>query len=73
MQVNVHEAKTRLSALLAAVEAGEEVVIARNGTPAARLVPMTPRHAPVRLGELAGKLKVRADFDDPLPDFAPYA
>jgi prevent-host-death family protein len=36
--VNVHEAKTTLSALLAEVEAGEEVVIARNGRPVARLV-----------------------------------
>lgn len=36
--VNVHEAKTTLSALLAQVEAGEDVVIARNGRPVARLV-----------------------------------
>lgn len=36
--VNVHEAKTHLSALLGEVERGEEVVIARNGTPVARLV-----------------------------------
>jgi prevent-host-death family protein len=35
--VNIHEAKTTLSALLAEVERGEEVVIARNGTPVARL------------------------------------
>ena len=35
---NVHEAKTHLSRLLAQVEAGEEVVIARNGHPVARLV-----------------------------------
>ena len=41
--VNVHEAKTGLSRLLAKVEAGEEVVIARNGTPVARLVRCTPR------------------------------
>ena len=36
--VNVHEAKTNLSALLAQVEQGEEVVIARNGVRVARLV-----------------------------------
>jgi prevent-host-death family protein len=35
--VNVHEAKTTLSALLAQVEQGEEVVIARNGEPVAKL------------------------------------
>lgn len=40
--VNVYEAKTQLSALLARVEAGEEVVIARAGTPIARLVRYAP-------------------------------
>jgi len=43
--VNVHEAKTRLSALMAAVEAGERVVIARDGKPAVELVPH--REAPI--------------------------
>ena len=41
--VNVHEAKTQLSRLLAQVEAGEEVVIARRGAPVARLVACKPR------------------------------
>ena len=44
--INVHEAKTTLSALLVAVEQGEEVIIARNGVPAARLTRLAP--APVR-------------------------
>jgi len=39
MQVNVHEAKTRLSQLLELVEEGETVVIARNGQPVAELIP----------------------------------
>jgi prevent-host-death family protein len=39
MQVNVHEAKTRLSQLLELVEEGETVVIARHGQPVAELVP----------------------------------
>lgn len=38
MQVNVHEAKTKLSRLLELVESGESVIIARNGQPVARLV-----------------------------------
>lgn len=42
MLVNVHEAKTNLSKLLAQVEAGEEVVIGRNGVPVARLVKVEP-------------------------------
>lgn len=68
----MHDAKTRLSELVAAVENGEEVVIARDGTPAARLVPVVPEHRPVRLGVLAGEIELAADFDDPLPDFASY-
>jgi len=41
MQVNVHTAKTTLSDLILRAEAGEEVVIARRGKPAVRLVPVT--------------------------------
>ena len=57
--VNMHDAKTRLSALVDAVESGAEaeVVIARNGKPAARLVPM-PTRKPIRLGLAKGKFKV---------------
>jgi prevent-host-death family protein len=40
--VNVHEAKSTLSQLLADVERGEDVVIARNGTPIATLSPIVP-------------------------------
>lgn len=40
VQMNVAEARAKLSQLLAAVDAGEEVIIARNGIPAARLVPV---------------------------------
>lgn len=42
IQVNVHEAKTRLSELLVRVEQGEDVVIARSGRPLARLVSVNP-------------------------------
>lgn len=63
--VNVHKAKTELSRLLEAVEAGEEVVIARAGRPVARLVPL-PADARTP-GRLAGKISIAADFDAPLP------
>ena len=63
--VNVHKAKTELSRLLEAVEAGEEVVIARAGHPVARLVPVP---ADARMpGRLAGKVRIAPDFDAPLP------
>lgn len=65
--VNVHEAKTQLSRLLARVEAGEEVVIARRGEPVARLVvcnPRTKRQPDV----LKGKFVIPESFLDSLPD-----
>lgn len=64
---NVHEAKTHLSRLLEAVEAGEEVLIARAGKPVARLSPLAPRAARRRLGSLAGQINVPDNWDDPLP------
>ena len=63
--VNVHKAKTELSRLLEAVEAGEEVVIARAGRPVARLTAL-PADARTP-GCLAGRINIAADFDDPLP------
>jgi prevent-host-death family protein len=61
--VNVHEAKTRLSRLLRDVEEGEEVVIARNGTPVARLVPHTEQRKPREPGSAKGKIWISPDFD----------
>jgi len=57
MRIDMEDAKTNLSDLVAAAERGEEVVITRNGTPAARLVAITGEHAPVRLGVLAGEIE----------------
>ena len=42
--INVHAAKTHLSRLLAEVEAGREITIARNGTPIAKVVPIRRKH-----------------------------
>jgi prevent-host-death family protein len=69
--VNVHDAKTNLSVLLARVECGDEVVIARAGKPIARLVPIkrTRKKRPDRRpGQLKGKIWIGPDFDDPLPE-----
>lgn len=56
-QVNMFEAKTQLSRLVEAVENGTmaEIVIARNGKPAARLVPVHDARPGIRLGLLAGR------------------
>ncbi len=67
MQVNIHDAKTRLSQLLTKVEKGEEVIVARAGKPVARIVPF--RNKPQRRpGTAKGKLWIADDFDAPLPE-----
>ena len=65
--VNVHEAKTHLSRLLAQVEAGQEVVIARNGAPVARLVPCEEK-GKREFGALKGRMVVPDSFFEPLPE-----
>jgi prevent-host-death family protein len=62
-QVNMHEAKSQLSALVEEVLAGGEVVIAKAGKPLARLVPFRKRKEPRRPGRWKGKLRVAEDFD----------
>jgi prevent-host-death family protein len=63
--INIHAAKTNLSRLLERVEKGEEILIARNGMPVARLAPL--ESAKRRPGRLRGKVRLLQDFDDPLP------
>ena len=74
--VNVHDAKSQLSKLIAAAESGDDVVIARNGKPAVRLVPVQP--SGFRFGTLAQGPCIRRarrdlvtavpDFDEPMDD-----
>lgn len=66
-QFNVHQAKTRLSQLLAKAEAGEEVVIARRGEPVVRLVRCKP-HSKRRFGAMKDQIDVDDGFFDPLPE-----
>jgi prevent-host-death family protein len=66
--VNIHQAKTELSKLVERAEAGEEVIIARAGRPAAKLVPLTRVRGRRRLGLLDGKFKIPDDFNEPLPE-----
>jgi len=63
---NVHEAKTHLSKLLDRVAQGEEVIIAKSGKPVAKLVRVAVE--PRRPGRLKGRIRVGADFDEPLPE-----
>jgi prevent-host-death family protein len=68
MQIGMHEAKTKLSQLVERAEAGEEVIIARRGKPAVRLVPVVTAGslAEVR-GAWKGRVRIADDFDR-LPD-----
>jgi prevent-host-death family protein len=63
--VNLRQAKSNLSRLVAAIEQGEkrEIVIARNGRPAARLVPMESSVSGPRIGVAKGTLVVPDDID----------
>ena len=63
---NVLEAKSNLSRLIDAVESGREseIIIARNGKPAARLVPLSAKPVGQRLGVAKGKFKVPDDIDE---------
>lgn len=63
---NMHYAKTNLSQLAERAAQGEEIVIARNGRPLARLVAL-PASQPRKLGLWKGRVSMREDFDDPLP------
>lgn len=66
MLVNMHDAKSGLSKLIAAAEAGDDVVIARNGKPAVRLVPIGT--GGFRFDTLAHLVDSVPDFDDSMEE-----
>ena len=66
-QYNMHDAKTQLSKLAERAANGEEIVIARNGRPLARLTALPQERPKRKMGLLEGKIWVSDDFDDPLP------
>jgi prevent-host-death family protein len=67
MEVNVHQAKTNLSRLIQQAENGEEVIIARDGKPAVKLVPVTPETPEQNYripGRLKGKLNLPENWEE---------
>jgi prevent-host-death family protein len=72
--VNMHEAKTRLSKLVEAIKSGaeDEIVIAQNGVPAARLVPIASapkaKRPPIRFGLAKGKWEIPDNIDELNPE-----
>ena len=64
--VNIHQAKTHLSRLLERVVGGEEIVIAKNGRPIVKVVPIGDQ--PRKPGRLKGHIEVSSNLEDPLPE-----
>ena len=61
--VNIHEAKTHLSRLVEEAAGGQEIVLAKNGRPVARLVGLGEPLKPREFGRLKGKIWIADDFD----------
>jgi len=68
MQMNIAEAKARLSELVAAAENGEEVIIARGGQPVARIIPAAGPKPVFRIGLADGEAGQLPDFLEPMPE-----
>jgi prevent-host-death family protein len=66
--VNIHEAKTQLSKLVAEVEAGDDVVLARAGTPVARIVRIAESKPERRFGAMKGRAATGDAFFEDLPE-----
>ena len=67
MIVNINEAKTHLSKLLARVRNGEEVIISKAGKPIAKIVPLADKPKKRIPGSAKGKVVIEKNFDAPLP------
>ena len=72
-QINIYDAKTQLSKLVDKASKGESFIIAKAGTPMAKLVPLSegaePKKKKFKFGTMKGKITILPGFDDPLPDW----
>lgn len=68
-QINIYEAKTQLSQLVDEAHQGETIVIAKSGTPMAKLGPLSAgKRGRIRFGLMKGEIKIAKDFNAPLPE-----
>jgi len=65
VEVNIHEAKSNLSKLIERARSGDEVIIAKAGTPMVRLVPVDAPTKPV-FGSAKGLITFKKDWDAPM-------
>lgn len=68
----MHKAKSSLSQLVKRVEAGEDVLIARNGKPVVRLTRIHASKPELPWGVFRGKMQIADDFDEPLEEMKDY-
>lgn len=68
MQINLYEAKTRLSELVEAASKGKVVTICKAGKPLAKLGPLDSPRRRIKLGLMRGGIRIARDFDAPLPE-----
>lgn len=66
--LTLSDAKTRFSEIVDKAVAGEEFIVTRRGRPVVRISRFAAPHRPRRLGDLAGRIRISADFDDWPPD-----
>jgi prevent-host-death family protein len=66
-KVNIHQAKTKFSRLVELAASGEEIIIAKSGKPVARLVAYAIKGVVRRPGSMRGKIRIKKNFDTPLP------
>ena len=67
---NIPEAKAKLSALIAMVQQGNEVILAKSGKPVAKIVPYDGQAQPRVPGSMEGKIRIAPDFDELPEDMA---
>lgn len=70
--VNLYEAKTHLSRLVDEVRGGEEILLARNGKPVAKLVPVEASKPSDAFGMDRGLVWMAPEFDETPEEFAEY-
>jgi prevent-host-death family protein len=72
IQMNIHQAKTHFSKLINRVLDGEEVIIARDSKPVAKLIPVSNIKSKRRLGSAKGQIIISRDFDEIPKEFQEY-
>lgn len=71
-QFNIHVVKAHLSELIQRAMMGEEIIIAKDNKPIAKITALSPTSQPRKVGSAKGMFKISDDFDEPLSDFEDY-